>query len=287
MPHWIPSWPEAWGAALVLALVSRLLVLRLRGPGVLPALLRETAIVAALFGLWQFVGTHAVRAVGDAVGRGEAIWHVERMFHLPSEAAVQRLTAPHPWLVQFFNGYYVYAHFSTLGLMLLWVFLRHRAAYPQARNAVVLTTFACLAISLVAVAPPRLLDGRFGITDSAAAFGQSVYGPPGTGIADQFSAMPSVHVAWAALVGVLVYRTARGRARWLGPLHLFLTLVVVVSTGNHYWLDAAVAGLIVAASVVATDRASAGAVDRNDESRADPPHAAVGQPAESLDEHGH
>lgn len=287
MPHWIPSWPEAWGAAVVLALLARILLVRLQRPSVVPALLREVAVVAGLFGLWQLVGSQAVRTVNDARARGEAIWHVERALHLPSEASIQHLTAPHPWLVEFFNGYYVYAHFSSLGLMLLWVFLRHRAAYPRARNAVAFTTFACLVVSLVAVAPPRLLDARYGITDSAAAFGQSVYGPLGTGIADQCSAMPSVHVAWATLVGVFVYRLGAGRARWLGPLHTTLTLTVVVATGNHYWLDAIVAGLIVAASVVATSRVSAGAIDRDGESRADLPHAAVGQAAESLHEHSH
>ncbi len=252
MPHWVPSWPEAWGTAVALAMLSRLLLVRLRRPSVVPALLREAAVVCGLFGLWQFVGTHAVRVVSDAVGRGEAIWHLERWLHLPSEASVQGLASPHPWLVQFFNGYYVYMHFSMLGLMLLWVFLRHRDAYARTRNAVALTTFACLLISLVAVAPPRLLDGRFGITDSAAEYGQSVYGAVGTGITDQFSAMPSVHVAWAALVGVIVFRTADSRARWLGPLHTLITLTVVVATGNHYWLDGVVAGIVVAAALALT-----------------------------------
>jgi hypothetical protein len=245
LPHWVPSWQTAWLAAAVLALVSRVLVARRRDPGLASALAWEAALVLGLFGLWQLVGGLAIRQSGDAIGRGAAIWKAERMAHLPNETAVQHLVLPHSWLVQFLNGYYVYAHFSTLVLMLLWLFLRHRDRYAAARNTVALTTFGCLAIQLVPVAPPRLLGG-YGVVDTASAYGQSVYGSVGTGIADQLSAMPSVHVAWAALVGLFVFQAASGRWRWLGPAHTGMTLLVVVATGNHYWLDAVVAVAVIA-----------------------------------------
>ena len=56
-----------------------------------------------------------------------------------------------------------------------------------------------------------------GIVDTGLVYDQSVYsnGLP----IDQLSAMPSVHVAWAVLVGYYAWRISPSRWRWLGPAH--------------------------------------------------------------------
>jgi len=130
--------------------------------------------------------------------------------------------------------------------MLVWLFVRHRDGYPAVRNAVAASTAICLLISLVPVAPPRMLTS-LGFVDLAARYGQSVYVALGsTAGADQLSAMPSVHVAWAVLVAWVVITRSTSRWRWLILLHPAITVFVVVATGNHFWADG-----IVAASVVA------------------------------------
>jgi hypothetical protein len=94
---------------------------------------------------------------------------------------------------------------------------------------------------LLPVAPPRMLPG---IVDTAMVYGQSVYanGLP----IDQLSAMPSVHVAWAVLIGYYVWRVSPSRWRFIGPAHSVLTIYFVVATGNHWWLDGIVAvGILV------------------------------------------
>jgi hypothetical protein len=103
----------------------------------------------------------------------------------------------------------------------------------------------CLAIAFVPVAPPRFLGG--GIVDTAAEYGQSVYG--GGVSADQLAAMPSVHVLWAVTIAWYAVKIGRSRWRFLAPLHGVLTVFVVVATGNHWWLDGvvAVAVLVVCA----------------------------------------
>jgi membrane-associated phospholipid phosphatase len=58
--------------------------------------------------------------------------------------------------------------------------------------------------------------------------------------------MPSVHVAWAVLVGYYAWRVSPSRWRYLGPAHAVLTILVVVVTGNHWWLDGIVAVAILA-----------------------------------------
>jgi PAP2 superfamily len=122
--------------------------------------------------------------------------------------------------------------------------------YPRMRCTVIASTLACLLVQIVPVAPPRLLPD-LGFVDTALLNGQSVYGEFGTGMANQLAAMPSVHVGWAALVGWYVWWSAPARWRWIGPLHTVTTVLVVVATANHWWLDGLVAVGFVALSMLA------------------------------------
>jgi hypothetical protein len=197
----------------------------------------ESAIIAALYALWQLAGTVSLGDGGGAYARGRWILRTEHDWHLPSELDVQHWVLPHRWLGEFCNLYYASMHFAALGALLLWVFLRHRGDYPRLRLTVVLLTAACLLIQLVPVAPPRLLP-EAGFVDLASRYGQSVYG--GAGI-DSLSAMPSVHVGWAVLVGLTVVRVSPSRWRWLVLAHPVITIFVVTATANHFWLDGIVA----------------------------------------------
>ena len=252
VPHWYPTWQQAAVAAVAFAVLGRLVARKRQGPG---SFLWEAGLLVGLFALWQLAGQVAAHAPTGAVEHGERIWRLERLLHLPSEAGVQQLFLPHHLTVQVFNAYYVYAHVNALLLTLLWLFLRHREDYAPARTVIALTTGACLVVQLLPVAPPRLLGsgpevGAHGIVDTATLYGQSVYGPIGQGLSDQFAAMPSVHVAWAAAIAFFVWRSGRGRWRYLGVVHLALTVTVIVATGNHYWLDGMVAVALLAAAVV-------------------------------------
>ena len=48
--------------------------------------------------------------------------------------------------------------------------------------------------------------------DTARLLGQSVYGSIGSGISDQLSAMPSVHIGWSVLIGWYAVRLGHKRA---------------------------------------------------------------------------
>ena len=50
--------------------------------------------------------------------------------------------------------------------------------------------------------------------------------------------MPSLHFGWALMVAIGLITATRSRWRWLWLLHPLLTLLVIVGTANHYWLDA-------------------------------------------------
>lgn len=231
------SWKAAAVAALILFAVW---VAARRTAGhradVIGSFAREAALILGLFSLWQLAGDLSVMRIAGAVGRGRWLWHVERVVHLPNEASVQHAFLPHHRFVEFTNMYYGWLHFPSLVAFLLWVYFHHRQHYASVRNAIVALTGACLLIQLIPVAPPRLVPG-LGVIDTPALYGQSVYGPIGKGVADQLSAMPSVHVGWAVLIAVVAWQISTSRWRWIAVVHAVATFTFVASTGNHYWLD--------------------------------------------------
>jgi hypothetical protein len=240
-PGWRTSLTTAallLGVVLVVGLIQR----RATRPWLttIRAFAREFTVVMSLLALWQFVGGYVHTRVAGAMDRGREIAALQAAWHLPSEQSVQHLVLPHAWLVRALDTYYAYAHLNGMAIFVVWLWVRHRDVYPRMRFTVVVSTLACLLVQIVPVAPPRLLPD-LGFVDTALLNGQSVYGDFGTGMANQLSAMPSVHVGWAALVGWYVWWAAPRKWRWIGPLHTAVTVLVVVATANHWWLDGLVA----------------------------------------------
>jgi hypothetical protein len=249
------SWPDALiigGGLAIVAAASRvpLIARTWAGWDLWGGVAREAALLCGLYGLWQFAGSYTVASPAGAVPRASWLWHAERLLHLPSETAVQRPFLAHPLLIQAFNLYYDILHFPVLGACLIWLYARHRAQYPEIRTTVALFTGAALLIQFIPVAPPRLLPGT-GMVDTAVKYGQSVYSWHGGFNADELSAMPSVHVGWALIVALAVITVSRSRWRWLAAGYPLLTLLVVVVTANHFWLDGIVAAALVAMIIAA------------------------------------
>jgi len=233
-------------------LTPSLVTMPATGSTLLRRALREIPLIAALYLVYAGGRIIASHHTGAALGHAEAVWSFERLIGLPSEHTVQQLALHWPWLVEAMGVYYARVHFPATILLLAWLFVRRPAVYPWFRwTLVLLTGFALVGHILYPLAPPRMLIDH-GMIDTAHVYGQSVYGPVGTGLANQFAAMPSLHVAWAVLVALAIVRTVRSRWRWLAVLHPVATVAVVVVTGNHFWVDGIVgcALLVVALAAV-------------------------------------
>ena len=249
MPNLMWTWQEATVIAGALAVGWGVLRWRQAFRRMQP-FLREAALIIGLYALWQFAGSLSGNGTYAAVGRGQSIWNAERSAHLLDERTVQGWILPHPLIVQVANLYYDTMHFTVMIVFLFWLFIRHRSAYPRWRTTLALLTASCLLIQLVPVAPPRMIT-NLGMVDTAMKYGQSVYGTVGGFHADQLSAMPSVHVGWAVLVAVCVYRVSTSRWRYIGIVHAVMTILVVVATGNHYWGDGIVSVALLVAALCA------------------------------------
>ena len=245
-----PSWEQS-GTAALLSLIAWIICTRLPRSRVVDALVpafREFALVAGLYAVWRLARMLPITHESGALQRARDIDHVQRLLHLPTEISVQHLVVAHDWLARFVNGYYAIVHVPALITFMIWAFVRHRDRYPHWRNGLVAVTAGCLVIRFIRVAPPRFVD-ELGFVDLSTRYGLGVYGDVGTGVSDQFAAMPSIHVGWAAVVALGTFAMTRSRVRWLVLMHLPVTVFVVAATGHHWWLDGIVAVLLLVAGL--------------------------------------
>jgi hypothetical protein len=207
---------------------------------------RELAQVLGAFLLYNLGRMLAAQEVGSADAHAERVLDVERWLHLPTEATLQTWALGHDWLIELANRYYVSVHFPLTIAVLVWLFRYRRTAYTWAKRALLLATGVALVFHvLLPVTPPRLLTS-LGMVDTGHAGGMSIYQAPVLGsMSNEYAAMPSLHVGWALLLAVVLVTACRTRWRWLWFLHPLATLLVVVSTANHYWLDGAAGAALV------------------------------------------
>src|SRR3954449_5122050 len=141
-----------------------------------------------------------ITATHGAIARAHDIAEIQNWLHLPSELTLQKYVLAHERLADLTTWYYATVHVPALIAFLVWLFFRHRDRYPHWRNGLAIATAGCLFIRFIRVAPPRFLPD-LGYRDLAHVYGSAIYsGDVDVGASDQFAAMPSIHVAWAAVI---------------------------------------------------------------------------------------
>jgi membrane-associated phospholipid phosphatase len=204
-------------------------------------LIKEVCLVATFAVIYEEIGQHMVQAGNAAASHAMLIVSAEQHLGLFREHAVQAAIIGSDTVTDTFNAYYGGTHFLIPAAVLIWLWLRHPAHYGRARTTLAVTTgLAFICFWLFPVAPPRLLPAHFGIIDTLVA-------PDGSGhidstlistAGDRYASMPSLHVAWAVWCALALYPVVRHWAlRALLVAYPLMTTLVVVATGNHYFLD--------------------------------------------------
>ncbi|MDQ6798161.1 MAG: phosphatase PAP2 family protein [Actinomycetota bacterium] len=173
--------------------------------------------------------------------------HVEEAVGLFREAALQQWFLSSHLAIQFFDLYYGTVHFvvPVVALVILWK--RNRSRYTFMRNSAgFMLVLAFAGFALWPLAPPRLLSDSYHFVDTAATIGGM--GPLDRGNLkddNQVAAMPSLHIGWSTWCAVGLLPVLRRRwTKVAVVVYPFLTLLTVMVTANHYWLDGA-GGLVV------------------------------------------
>jgi hypothetical protein len=186
----------------------------------------EIAIIATFYFAYRFGRLIGIGREDVAHAHAELVHRVQEILHLPSEAAIQDAVASIPHVYEIANHYYVTLHFPVIIAFLLWgFFARPRGEYVWARNLLIVQTSLALLIHIVfPLAPPRMYP-QWGFVDTMAVFGPNAYEGASASVANQYAAMPSLHIGWAVLIAVVI-------------------------TANHWLLDGLVASALLALAMV-------------------------------------
>lgn len=212
-----------------------------------PRALRELALMATLFVAYSQIRYLTRGDSAAAQLNADRVVSFERRLGVFSERGLQDLALNSEAVIGFLNRYYVGVHFPLTAVFVAWVLMRHAGWYRPIRTWFVTVSSAALAIHVAfPLVPPRMLT-REGFVDTLHQYGPRIYSTDTEhSVANQFAAMPSLHFGWALMVAlgfVAIKRTTWSLAALAHPL---ITLLAIVATANHYWLDAAVALVLVA-----------------------------------------
>ncbi|MEU6842755.1 phosphatase PAP2 family protein [Streptomyces sp. NPDC046716] len=206
-----------------------------------PRLWFEILLIAVSYWTYSLIRNAVPEQKAEALRNADWIWSLEQHLGIAVEQSVNHTVNAVTWLIIGMNYYYATLHFViTLGV-LVWLFRRHPGRYAATR----LVLFATTAVALVGyyffpLAPPRLMTGGH-FVDTVAV--HQTWGSMASGnlknMSNQYAAMPSMHIGWSLWCGLTIFALASAPwARILGLLYPVATLTVIVSTANHFWLDA-------------------------------------------------
>lgn len=169
------------------------------------------------------------------------------------ELDIQRWAIRHDGIVDVVNAYY--RNFKpALYVCAILACLFAPAGYRLVRRAFVVVTLLALPwFAIFPLAPPRFM-APYGhpFVDTLNAYGTTPNATEGIAAANQFAAMPSMHIGWTSIAALWLAVTfrRRGVGAILGALHLTMMAFVVMATGNHFVLDI-LGGLLLAAIATA------------------------------------
>jgi PAP2 superfamily/Wax ester synthase/diacylglycerol acyltransferase catalytic domain/WS/DGAT C-terminal domain len=224
---------------------------------------RELLGALGLLGIYAIVAAFDTRRSDVAEQNGRDVYHLERWLGIDIERALNHWLAPHDLLRTIAN--YEYAISYVLGAvgLLVWLYLRHPEAYRWARTSFALVNLLGITcFALYPVMPPRLIADLGFVDTVRLGHTWGSWGSPLVSSANQFAAMPSLHVAWALWVSVVLVRIRAGQlVQLLSAVHVAGTTFVIMATANHYLLDAfAGAALVLACVAIVTPAEGAATV---------------------------
>jgi hypothetical protein len=213
---------------------------RLRAPR-RPRLWFEILLIAVSYWTYSLIRNAVPEQKAEALRNADWIWRAEHHLGIAVEQSVNHAVNSVTWLVVGMNYYYATLHFVvTLGV-LVWLYRAHPGRYAATRTVLFATTgVALVGYYLYPLAPPRLMNGGHFIDTVVV---HQTWGSMASGdlknMSNQYAAMPSMHIGWSVWCGLTIFALATiPWVRILGLLYPVATLVVIVATANHFWLDA-------------------------------------------------
>jgi membrane-associated phospholipid phosphatase len=202
--------------------------------------LRQVLLFAAAY--------YAYRIVRGAVDANQAtsfenarhLIGIEQSLHTFFEPALQGWASSKSFLIDSASWLYVNSHFVITVAALVFIYIFRNDSFYFVRNMFVIAMGIALVCYLAyPTAPPRYFP-EWGFHDSVSDFtGVPQDSVVVSALVNPYAAVPSMHVAFALMIGWPLARLVRQRplkAFWF--CYPFVITFAVLVTGNHFWLDA-------------------------------------------------
>lgn len=214
---------------------------------------------ALQFGLFFAVynGYQVVRGMADgredvAFANADRVIDIERTLGTYFEPGFQEALLSHTWLIDAANFMYMNSHFVITTSFLTWLYFFRNEHFYFVRNMfMVAMVLALVGYAAFPTAPPRLLPEE-GFTDTIAVFTGVPQDSETVGmLVNKYAAVPSMHIAFSLLVAVPALALSQHPvARGWWSVYPLVVLFVIIATGNHFWLDAAVGAAVACVAAV-------------------------------------
>jgi hypothetical protein len=213
----------------------------------------EVAAAVALYGMYELVRGLGGEDWTAARLHTAGIVDLERSLGIFWERGIQATSSSVPGLAPVLGVLYISLHFLATTAFLVWVHRRRPDAFAAVRTTLVTATaFALVGYIAYPAAPPRLAGLGFTDTVSRSA-GVNLSSDLLGALYNPLAAVPSLHFGYALLVGAgLAMLATRRWVRVAGALYPLVMLYVIVATGNHFFVDAVLGGLVVVVAWVLT-----------------------------------
>jgi len=211
----------------------------------------EAALVVTLYGVYELARGLVVVNTREADRHADQLVALERSLHLFVEGRVQHAADAVPGLAGLLGVSYLTLHLAVTAVVLLWLHRRRPTAFPFVRTTLlVASALALVGFLAYPTAPPRLAG--IGIADTVSTGHVNLNHGLVSSLYNPYAAVPSMHVGYALIVATSLLRYGR---RWLvrslAAVYPAFVLLVVVATGNHFFLDAAAGALVAALAFAA------------------------------------
>ena len=232
----------------------RVLQARILPHGWLDAL-RQVSLFALAYVAYRIARGFAEGHASAAFAHARDLISLERGMHVFVEPSIQAWASGSHFIVLAASWLYVNAQGPVTIAALLYLYMRHNSSFYFVRNMFMIA----MAIALVGyvvfpTAPPRFLP-EWGFVDTVSdvtPVSVSHTSSSMTALFNPYAAVPSMHVAFALMIGWPLARLVRSRAAavmWV--LYPFVMTFVIVVTANHFLVDALLGAMTAGLSAYA------------------------------------
>ncbi len=217
--------------------------------------LRQVSLFGAAYLAYRLVRGLVEGDANAAFAHARDLISLERTMHVFVEPSIQAWASGSHFVMVLSSWLYVNAQTSVTVAALVYLYLRHNRSFDFVRNMFMVAMAIALAgYAIFPTAPPRFMP-EWGFIDTVSdVTGVHVSHASASlnALTNLYAAVPSMHVAFALMIGWTLARLVRWRVvRVLWLLYPFVIAFVIVVTANHFIVDALLGALTAGVSAYA------------------------------------